>query len=155
MIKEAEGQSQLQNLLIDDEISAMNSNLELLRSFRKNIENEEEISHEEIMNNQETIRGIIENINVNLSGERSFKYLVIPMGGSSAEEFLGDIIREITISMPDLRKQMNEQLIPRTITMASELKFAGKVEFFIKKHIILSKKFHCRLTICLDRNYCK
>ena len=32
MIKEVEGQNRLQNMLIDDEVSAMNSNLELLRS---------------------------------------------------------------------------------------------------------------------------
>ena len=105
----------------------MNSNIELLRSLRQNIQNEEEISHEEFMSNQETVREIIENINVNLSsGERSFKYPVINMSGLSAEEILGEITQdEIAISMPDLQKQIEALLIPRAIKDATELKCAG------------------------------
>ena len=89
LIKDVEEKNKLQNMLIGVEISAMNSNIELLRSLRQNIQNEEEISHEEFMSNQETVREIIENINANLSsGDRSFEYPVINMGGLSAEEIL-------------------------------------------------------------------
>ena len=130
MIKEVEGQNRLQNMLIDDEVSAMNSNLELLRSLRQNFENEEEISHEEIMNNQETVKGITENINANLSGERSFEYPVVTMGGSSAEEFLGEVTQdEITVSLPDVPKQMEGILVPRAIKDATELKCTGTFKF--------------------------
>ena len=139
MIKEAEGQNKLQNMLIDDEVSAMNSNIELLRSLRQNFENEEEISHEEIMNNQETVRGIFENINVNLSGERSFGYPVITMGGSSAEEFLGEVTQdEITVCLPDVLKQIEAQLIPSAIKDATELKCTGKFTLnFLHKLVYL------------------
>ena len=113
-------------MLIDVEILAMNSNIELLRSLRQNIQNEEEISHEEFMSSQETVREIIENINANLSGERTFEYPVVTMGGLSAEEILGEVAQdEITISIPDPQKQVEEQLIPRAIKDATELKCAG------------------------------
>ena len=134
MIKEVEGQNKLQNMLIDDEVSAMNSNLELLRSLRQNTENEEEISHGEIMNNQETIRGIIENINANLSGERSLGYPIVSLDRNSAEEFLGNVTREeITVSLLDLQKQM-EHPIPGTISNVSELKCTGMFKSFPSKH---------------------
>ena len=134
MIKEAEEQNKLQNMLIDDEVSAMNSNIELLRSLRQNIQNEEEISHEEFMNNQETVREIIENSNVNLSSQRLFQRPVITMGGLSAEEILGEVTQdEITIYMPDLQKQTEEQLTPRAIKYATELKCTGRFNLFCRK----------------------
>ena len=81
LIKDVEEKNKLQNMLIGVEISAMSSNIELLRSLRQNIQNEDEISHEEFMSNQETVREIIENINANLSsGDRSIEYPVINMG---------------------------------------------------------------------------
>ena len=128
MIKEAEGQSRLQSMLIDDEISAMYSNIQLLRSLRQNIQNEEEISHEEIISSREAIRGIIENINANLSGERSFEYPVVSLFGCFVEEFLGDVTQEeITIPMPDLHTEMKEQVIPKNITNAAELNCTSKL----------------------------
>ena len=78
----------------------MNLNLELLKSLREDIENKEEMSHE--ANNEITVRGIIKNINVNLdlSGERSFGYRVVSLGRSSAEEVLGGVTREeITLDL--------------------------------------------------------
>ena len=128
MIKEVEGRNRLQNMHIDDEVSAMNSNLDLLRSLRQNIENEEEISHEEIMNSEETVRGIIENINANLSGKRSFECPVITIAESSAEEILGDVTQDkVTVSLPDIPKQIEGQLVPRAIKDATELKCTGMV----------------------------
>ena len=129
IIKEVEGQNELQNMLIKDEVSAMNSNLELIRSLRQNIENEEDISHEEIMNSRETVKGIIENIDANLSGERSFQYPVVSLDGCSVEEFPGDVTQdEITVSLPNVEKQM-EKLIPGTISNASELRCTGTFKF--------------------------
>ena len=114
MINETEEQNRLQKLLIDDKISAMNSNLELLRSLKQNIENEEEISHEEIINSQETVIGIVENINVNLSGARSFGYPAVSLDRCSIEEYLGEGTREeIIVSLPDLQK------VPRAIKDAT------------------------------------
>ena len=131
MIKEVEGQNKLQNLLIDDEVSAMNSNLELLRSLKQNIEKEEEISHVEILNRQDTVKGIIENINAKLSGERLFEYPVIPMGGFYAHEFLGEVTQDkITISLP---KHMEGILIPRVIKDATEVQCTGTFKFRIEK----------------------
>ena len=131
MIKDVEGQNRLQNMLIDDEVSAMNSNLELPRSLKQNIENKEEIIHEEILNSRDTVKGIIENINSNLSGERLFECPVIPMGGSSAEEFLGEVTQDkITVSLP---KQMEGILIPRAIKDATELQCTGTFKFHIEK----------------------
>ena len=57
MITEAEGQNRQSNMLIDNEISAMNSNLDLLRSLQQRMENDEVMSYEEIMNNQDTVWG--------------------------------------------------------------------------------------------------
>ena len=126
IIKEAEGLNKVHKLLIDDEVSAMNSNLELLRSLRQNIDIEGEISHEEIMNNQKRVRGIIENVNANLSGKRSFAYPIASLDECSVDEFLGNFIRdEITVSLPDLQKQIEGQLSPTAIKDATELKCTG------------------------------
>ena len=112
----------------------MNSNLELLRTLKQDIRTEEEISHEDIMNSQEAARGIIEKINANLSGERCFDYPVITMGESSVEEFLGEVTRqEIFVSMPKLQKQMEGQLIPRTIKDADEWLCTGIFKFLPRK----------------------
>ena len=140
MTTEAEEQNRLQNLLISDEISAMNSNLELLKSLRQNIENEEEISHEEIFNSQETVTGIVENINVNLSGERSFGYPAVSLDRCSIQEFLGEVTREeITVSLPDLQKRIDGQLVPRAIKDATELKCKGTFKCLCRKHALCTK----------------
>ena len=146
MIKEIEEQNKLQSINMDKEISAMNSNIDLLKSLEQNIEKEEEISHEDIINNQETIRGIIENVNVNLSGERSFRFPVASLGQSSVGEILGGVTREeITISMPDLQRQIEEPTIPRAITNSSELKCTGKFYFVFRKHY--QKSVSCRRSL--------
>ena len=151
IIKEAEVKNQLQNKQIDDEVSAMNSNIELLRSLTQNIENEEEISHEEIMNSQETLRGIIENFNVNLSGERSFEYPVMTMAGSSANEILGVVTQDkVTVSMPDLSKEIEGQLVPRTIKNATELKCTGMFKFLFRNHFALRKPVRLYILLVLS-----
>ena len=140
IIEKGEGLSRIQNLLIDYKVSEMNSNLEVLRSLKQDIWNKEEISQEDIMNSQEAVRGIIENINEKLSGERCFDYPVITMGGSSVEEFLGEVTRhEITVSMPKLQKQIEGQLIPRTINDADELICTGIFKFLPRKKSALHK----------------
>ena len=52
MINEAEGQNRLENIHMDDELSAMKSNIELLSSIQQNIGDEEDMSYEAIMNPQ-------------------------------------------------------------------------------------------------------
>ena len=58
MIKEVEGQNKVDEMHIDNEISAINSNIELLSCLDQNIDAEEEMTYEEIKNNQETVKGI-------------------------------------------------------------------------------------------------
>ena len=134
MIKEIEEKNKLEHTYIDKEVSAIKSNIDLLKSLKQNIEKEEEMRHEEIMSSQETVRGIIENINANLPGERSFGYPAASLNPSSAEEILGGVTREeITISMPDLQMEMDEQVITRLTTNASELKCTGKFYSVLRK----------------------
>ena len=63
IIEETEEQNYVENLRMDDELSAMKSKLDLLKSIRQNIEKERTLSYEEIMNNQEALKGIEEHIN--------------------------------------------------------------------------------------------
>ena len=125
MVKEAEGQNRQAHMLIDNEVSAMSSNLDLLRSLQQRVENDEVMRYEEIMNNQETVRGITENNSKNLSGERSYgypKYIQFSRG-----DLLGRITREqLKISLPELEdpEEITDQL-PRTITNASQCQWKG------------------------------
>ena len=127
MINEAEGQNRLENIHIDDELSAMNSNIELLTSIQKNIEDEEEMSYEGIMNHRDTVVGISEHNNENLSGMRSFGYPVLFMDKSSTDYILGTVkTEEISINLPEPEYLSHEKMrkIP-TITNASKLKCSG------------------------------
>ena len=126
MIKEAEGQNRLENIHIDDELSAMKSNLDLLSSLQQSAESEEVMSYEEIMNNQETVRGITEHNSKNLSGERSYGYPNI-YSQYSIEDLLGSIVREeLNISLPEPEDPVEiADKLPRTITSASQLKCRG------------------------------
>ena len=127
MINEAEGQSRLENINIDDELSAMNSNIELLSSIQKNIEDEEDMNYEGIMNHRDTVAGICEHNTGNLSGKRCFGYPVLFVDKSSTEITFGTIrAKEISISLAEPEYHSHEKIpkIP-TITNASKLKCSG------------------------------
>ena len=111
MITETEGQNQLADVYIDDEVSAMYSNIELLSTIQKDIESGKNMNYEEIMNNRDTVIGITEHNVRNLSGNRSFDYpdYVIAdrafaeelSGESFAEELLGRVVRRnLTFPLP-------------------------------------------------------
>ena len=138
MIKEAEGQNRVENIHIDDELSAMNSNIELLSSIQQNIEDEEDMSYEGIMNHRDTVAGISEHNSKNLSGVRSFEYPVL-FGDKPSEEYTLGTIRaeEITIILPEPERLSLKNIhnIP-TITNASQLKCSG-ILFFITKILCL------------------
>ena len=127
MIKEVESQNRLENMHIDDEVSVMNSNIELLSGIQQNIEDEEDMSYEEIMNHRDTVAGINEHNTENLSGVRSFGYPVLFLDKSPEEHTLGTIrAEEISISLPEPKQLSHEEMckIP-TITNASQLKCSG------------------------------
>ena len=127
MIKKAEGQNRLENNHIDDELSAINSNIELLNSIQQNIEDEEDMGYEGIMNHRDTVTGISEHNIQNLSGVRSFEYPVLFLDKSSEEYTLGTIrAEEITITLPEPEYLNHEKIrkIP-TITNTSQLKCSG------------------------------
>ena len=137
-------------MLIDDDISAMNSNIHVLRSLRQNMD-KENVSHREIMSNQETETENID-LNENLSAERALLHIVVRMNRSSAEEILGAISREERIiSMPDLQKRIEEKLIHKTITNTFELKCTGtffhdKTRSQICMFNYLSRKVYKKIT---------
>ena len=76
MIKKAEEQNMLENSHIDGEVTAMKSNIDLMRGIRQNIERTRDMSYEDIMNTQETVNGIIENNKANFSGVKSYGFPV-------------------------------------------------------------------------------
>ena len=134
MIKEAEGENKVENVHIDDEISAVKSNLDLLSTIQQNIESEENMTYEEIMNNRETVIGISEHNTKNLSGVRSFEYPVFAAGPYCLKENLGSITtEEIKVSLPEpesLRSAKIKEEVPRIIENASQLKCSG-IHFYI------------------------
>ena len=129
MINDVEGQIRLEKIHIDDELSAINSNIDLLSSIQQNIEDEEDISYEGIMNHRDTVAGVSEHNTENLSGVRSFSYPVLIADRSFAEELLGRVkIEEITTSLPEpenLSHAEIKEILPRTITNAPQLKYTG------------------------------
>ena len=74
MIKESEGQNKMADVYIDDEVSAMKSNIELLSTIQHDIEDGKNMNYEEIMRNRDTVIGITEYNARDLSGKRSFDY---------------------------------------------------------------------------------
>ena len=127
MISEAEGQNRLENIHIDNEVSAMNANIELLSSIQKNIEDEEDMTYDGIMSHRDTLTGISEHNTKNLSGIRFFEYPVLFMDKSSAKYNLGTIrTKGITITLPESEhlRDGNIRKMP-TITNASQLKCSG------------------------------
>ena len=128
LIKEAEGENRLKSTHIDDDLSAMKSNLDLLSSIQQNIESEEDMSYEEIMNHRDTVIGISEHNTKNLSGVRSFEYPVFAAGRYCREENLGSITtEEIKISLPEPENLHSTKIKeePRIIANASQLKCSG------------------------------
>ena len=124
---EAEGHNRIENIRIDDELSAMNSNIELLSSIQQNIEDEEDMSYEGIMNHRDTMAGVSEHNTGNLSGVRTFGYPVLFVDKQSEVYTLGNIrAEEITITLPEPEDLSHENIhkIP-TITNASQLKCSG------------------------------
>ena len=127
MIKEIEDQNKHENTQIDDELSAMNSTIELLSSVQQNIEDEEDMSYEGIMNHRDTVAGISEHNTENLSGMRSFGYPVYSVDKSPADVIAGTLkTEEITITLPEPEDLSHEKIgkIP-TITNASQPKYSG------------------------------
>ena len=90
MMKEAEGHNRLADVHIDDEVSAMNSNIELLSSVYENIVLEKNMSYEKIMGNRETLEWISEHNAKDFSGQRSFGYPDFVTDGSSVQELSGE-----------------------------------------------------------------
>ena len=125
MINEAEGQNRLENIHIDDELSAMNSNIELLSSIQQNIEDEEDMSYEGIMNHRDTVAVVSEHNTENLSGVRSFGYPVFLADKSTQQYTLGTFKRdEINITLPEPECHEKIGKVP-TITNASQIKCSG------------------------------
>ena len=134
MIKEAEGQKRIENIHINDELSAMNSNIELLSSIKQNIEDEEDISYKGIMNHRDTVAENSEHNTKNLSGVLSFGYPVYLVDKSSEKYTFGTVkTEEITINLPEPERLSHENIhkIP-TITNASQLKCSGTLFRLVK-----------------------
>ena len=124
MIEAIRERNRLENMRIDDELSAMNSNVDLLSSIQRNMEREDEMSYEDIMNNRDTVLGISEHNKDNLSGVRVFGY-----SDFTKEVILGKInIKELTISLPDPEDPYPTKMTdvpPQKITNASQIQCSG------------------------------
>ena len=119
MIKKIDDQNRIENIRIHDELSAMNSNIELLSSIQQSIEDDEDMSYEGIMSHRDTVVGISEHNTENFSGLRSFGYPVLTK--SPTDGTLGKIkTEEISINLlePERISHENIHKIP-TITNAS------------------------------------
>ena len=136
MINEAECQNRLENIHIDDELSAMNSNIELLSSIQQSIEDDEHMTYEGIMSHRDTVVGISEHNTENLSGVRSFGYPVLTK--SPTEGTSGKIkTEEISIILPEPERISHENIhkIP-TIANASGILISLFEEIPNKQYII-------------------
>ena len=121
MIKETEEQSKLENMRIDNEVSSMNSNLDLIKSIRRNTEN---LTFQEIMNNLETVDGIMENNKANFCGVKSLGFHVFTI--DLEEENLGSVVKqEMIITLPEPEKRHPVKKLPETIRNTSQLKCSG------------------------------
>ena len=107
MIEEVHDHGNQTNKESDKDISSITASIEVLNNIQENIEDEdEENPYETIANYRETVRTIIQNNKTNLSGPRSFKFLVFNTDGLSAEIFSKRLAsKEHTIVLPDFKKK--------------------------------------------------
>ena len=123
IMKDAEKQQKLVTDSVENEIVALNENLRLLSSIRKN----EDKSFRDTMDKLEILKGVTETVNRHLSGERTYIY----------PEFLSAIFTPIEFNQWDDMKFIlklseideNTTLLEtpmRKITHASQLKCTGK-----------------------------
>ena len=75
MKKEAEDRHKEQNIFVDNEIDALNENLNLLSSIKLDSENNN--SYSNLKDKLDTVEGLKETVNVHLSGDRMYEYTEI------------------------------------------------------------------------------
>ena len=127
--KKTEEICERESFRIGVELLTLNANLDSIKCVRVNIENEDTLSHKELMNHQEKVEVIVENNKTHYSGVKSFGFPLFTSDLHSTEENCGSVAKEeVIITLPE-----SEQLgpantfdkLPRIITNASELKCSG------------------------------
>ena len=113
MIVETEGKKKLSDVQIDNEVSAINSNIEPLSSIYENMVLEKNISYEKIMENRETLKWVSEHNVKDFSGERSFSYPDFVVDRSSVQELSGESFAEEGLGSVVRRKL--SVLLPRPV----------------------------------------
>ena len=128
MKTEAEDHAKEQNIFMDNEIDALNENLDLLSSIRLDTENCN--SYSDLNDKLDTIEDLTETVNEHVSGERLYEYTElffttftpIDLGEIKYKEFSRKLART------DEEAVLPERSL-RNIMEASQLKCTGKSKF--------------------------
>ena len=143
----------------EKEISAITASIEVLNSIQENCEAEDGSNQETIANYRETVRAIIENNKTNLSGTRSFKFLVFNRDGLSVEIFSKRLVsKEHIIVLPDFKKEETrvKNKLPAQISPSHPRCTGTFLKCLLKKYLEISLKLFLVLlcwcvTICVHK----
>ena len=125
MEKEAEDHFKEQNIFIDNEIDALNENLDLLSSIRLDSENSN--TYKDLRDKLDTVEDLKETVNRHLSGERMYGYTEFSLTTFPPMDFGKIAYKEFSTELAEIDEgaELVERPL-RTLTHASELKCTGK-----------------------------
>ena len=125
MEKEAEDHFKEQNIFIDNEIDALNENLDLLSSIRLDSENSN--TYRDLRDKLDTVEDLKETVNGHLSGERMYGYTEFSCTTFTPMDFGKIVYKQLSTELAEIDegKALVERLL-RNFTHASQLKCTGK-----------------------------
>ena len=128
MIKEAETQQNKTNLRVDEDVAVMTAEIKSLSDILESVR-ENKISPQTMKKKRETIQGLIEN--KSHSDQRCYQYPTFNVNRASVEEMLGRIGKgKISLVLPG-PDDSEQELIPREIRRASQLRCTGLQLIFV------------------------
>ena len=125
MEKEAEDHLKEQSIFVNNEIDALNENLNLLSSIKLDTENNN--SYYDLKDNLDTIQALKETVNEHLSGERMYRYTEFSFTTFTPMDFGKIAYKEFCTELVEIDE--GEALVERplrNLTDASQLKCTGK-----------------------------
>ena len=137
MKKEAEDHLKEQNFFMDNEIDALNENLNLLSSIKLDTENNN--SYSDLKDNLDTIQGLKETVNERLSGQRMYEYTEFLYTTFTPMNIWKIRYKRFSTKLAEIDEgaELGERSL-RNIKYASQLKCSGKSK--ISRNTILQCK---------------
>ena len=122
MKKEAEDHQREQIIFVDNEIDALNENLNLLSSIK--LDTEKDNSYNDLKDKLDTVLGLKETVNEHLSGERMYEYTEFSCITFTPMYFGKIEYKQFTTKLSEIDE--GAELVERSLRNIMELKCTGE-----------------------------